>query len=289
MAVAAAFAFFATSGVRGAAECTTRVVSLLPSFTETAFELGRGDCVVGVSDFCRYPEAARTRPHVGGFLNPNIERIVALRPTVVVLSNAQKDLEARLGALSITTRSFATDSLEDVFALLHESGRLLGCAEEARHKAAQWRACLDEIGARWPGRPRVRTLVVVSRQPASLKDIYVAGRRSYLGELVERAGAQNVAPDRAHAYPPMTKEEIIAANPDVIIDLSLGEQAANPAASTTHIAAWQALPSLAAVRNHKIYAIADPHLTVPGPAMCQTAETMAKLLHGEGGNANSLP
>ncbi|MGB9690859.1 MAG: ABC transporter substrate-binding protein [Candidatus Sumerlaeaceae bacterium] len=266
------------SALAGPDPDTTRIVSLLPSFTEIAYELGAGDMIVGVSDFCRYPTAAQQKPRVGGLLNPNLERMVALQPTVVVLSNAQGDLKEKLEHLKITVRTFPTDTLEDVFRLVQEAGNLSGCQDSARALEQQLRGCLRAIESETSRSTPCRVILVVSRQPASLRDIYVAGPTSYLGQLVRVAGNIPVAPDVTRAYPPITKEEIVAANPDVILDFSLGEQGDNPVATQRHLAAWEQLSTLEAVKKKQIYALSDAHATIPGPFMCETARKIASFL-----------
>ncbi len=263
----------------GAAECSTTVVSLLPSFTETVYSLGFGDCIVGVSDFCRFPEEARTKPRAGGLLNPHLERIVALRPRVVVLSQAHKELEAKLNKLGIETLSVATDDLEDVYAMTEACGQLFGRRDLARQMADGWRACLQGLAQETSGPRRPRTLLVVSRQPGELRDLYVATPRSYLGQLLSYAGGENVACSKLSAYALVSKEEIIGWNPEVIIDLSLGEALGDSAAAQGQAEVWRKLATIDAVRQNQVFMLGDPHLTIPGPAMCETARTLANLLH----------
>jgi len=261
---------------------TTKVVSLVPSFTEIAYGLGSESMIAGVSDFCRFPAAALAKPRVGGFLNPSLERIVALSPTVVVLSSSQVDLQRKLEQLSISTVSIKTDSLADVFATLHRAGDIFGKPEQAATIAEKWRKQLAAFREEWTSTSKVRALVVVSRQPNALQDIYVAGPASYLGELLEIAGGKNVVSNSNRPYPPVTKEQILEFDPEVIFDFSLGELAKNRDASEVHLAVWQSLSTVQAVKSRRIYAITDPHFTIPGPSMFETLAVLANCLHSAG-------
>lgn len=275
-------AFFAALILCAAMACgseTTRIVSLLPSFTEIAYELRAEKLIVGVSDYCRFPPEAQQKPHVGGLLNPSVERILSLNPTVVVLSTANAELGEKLRKLKRDIRLYPTDSLEDVFALLRASGSLLGQAKLAERYEQEWRSCLDKVRRDTTTLGHPRTLIVVSRQPASLRDIYAATPTSYLGQLAECAGATNIINRRERSYATVSLEEILAADPEVILDFSLGELATNASALDQHLAAWDQLATVAAVRLKRVYPVSDPHTTIPGPFLCATAQLMANLLH----------
>ncbi|MCX7625876.1 MAG: helical backbone metal receptor [Candidatus Sumerlaeaceae bacterium] len=265
-----------------AGECrseTTRVVSLLPSFTEIAFEMGAEPLIVGVSDYCRFPAEAQKKPRVGGLLNPSLEAIVALKPTVVVLSTANAELGEKLRKLHLDVQLYPTDSLEDVFALLRTSGALLGQTERAEQFEREWQNCLRRLQTLAGSKRHPRTLIVVSRQPGSLKDMYAATESSYLGQLAKYAGAANIVRRAHRAYVTISPEEILAENPEIILDFSFGELARGATTQHQHLAAWDQLETIVAVRLRRIHAMSDPHLTIPGPFMCATAQLMANLLH----------
>jgi iron complex transport system substrate-binding protein len=120
---------------------------------------------------------------------------------------------------------------------------------------------------------------VVGRQPTTLQGIYVAGPHTYLGQLLEAAGGVNLAPEGDRAYAPMTKEQIVALNPQVLIDSSLGEAGSNPAVVKAHREVWNQLPMVDAIRLGRIHYIEDPHMTIPGPDIPRTCETLARFLH----------
>lgn len=260
---------------------TTRIVSLVPSVTEFLYAVGAADQVAGTTDFCNYPAEARTKPRVGGLLNPNVEKIISLKPTAVIMMASQGDLVSKLSSLGLHVVQVKTDSLEDVFSTLRTIGQVTGCDVEARHLADSMRKKLDDMRARNVGKPRVRALLIVGRQPASLQNIYAAGSKTYLGELLDVAGGENACPKSGAAYVPLTKEEIIAANPAVIIDTSLGEAGSKAEVVAEHKKAWKQIPMLEAVRAGRVFLPSDPHLTLPGPVLPDTVDTIAQYLHGQ--------
>lgn len=272
------------TGARAAIKdgATTRIVSLVPNVTEILFDIGAGDQVVAVSDFCRYPPAAMQKPKVGGLLNPALEKVLIQKPDIVILQSAQSDLQHKLEIAHISTLVVHSDSIEDVLGSIREVGLLTGRTTEARTLAERISAKLEDLRRRYAGAPHKRVLLIVGRQPASLQNIFAAGSKTYLGELITAAGGDNVAPASSTPYVPLTKEQLISLDPDILIDSSLGEAGSNPAVVQAHKKAWQQLPTLKAAKTGHIYYLEDPHLMVPGPGMPATADKLAQLLHEKG-------
>lgn len=255
---------------------TTRIVSLVPALTATLFALGAEAQVVGVSDYCEQPAQTRTRPRVGGLLNPELERIVMLRPDLVLLYKTQEQIAARLQALGIKTRLLEADSLKDVFANLAAVGRITGTQKRARALAEQIRQRLESVRRRADRGARPRVLVVVSRDPLELKNIYASTSSHYIGELVEIAGGENVLPKGSPAA--VSKEQIVRLDPEVILDLSLAE-GTDPAGGRGSMGVWDQLGSVRAVRDGRVHAVSDAQALVPGPAAAQTASRLGDILH----------
>ncbi len=255
---------------------TTRIVSLVPSLTEMLFEVGAGELVVGASDYCNFPEAARQKPRVGGLLNPNLEKIILLRPTLVLLYHSQGDTAGKLQALGIPARLLKADQLADVFGNLDELGDVTGRSAEAAAVKSRLRQQLDEVRRKPAGRARIRCLVVVSRDPAELRNIYVSTRSHYVGELVEIAGGENVI---AGAGAAVSKEQIIRADPDVIIDLSGVEGAGEGAFRAARDASWKQLSTVAAVQNGRVHYYSDPRALLPGVGAGKTAIDLHDILY----------
>ena len=165
----------------------------------------------------------------------------------------------------------------------HVIGAVTGRETSATLLKAGMQRELNVVKTQAAGRSPVKTLFIVGRQPAQLQNIYAAGPKTYLGQLLSISGAINVAPASPQAYVPVTKEQIISADPAVIIDASLGEAGDKPSLVEAHKKAWDDLPMLSAVKNHRVYYLADPHMTVPGPHLVQTARSISDLLHRKPG------
>lgn len=250
-----------------------RIVSLAPSVTETLFAIGAGAKVVGVSEYCDYPSAARKLPRVGTFLTPNIEAIAALRPTVVigpVSSSDMREMRA-LRAMGIATVAVGGDaSIAEIERSIEQVGDRIGQAAAARRLLADIRLHMRSIEERLSGRPVRSVLMVVGHQP-----MVAVGRGTYLDELLALARAANIADASAQAWPRLSLEYIIATRPDVILDGQMGTDPGTPDSF------WVKYPSIPAVRNHRVYGYPEDPTLHPGPRIGSTLEILARLIHPE--------
>ena len=265
-------------GVAGAGEvdsATTRIVSLVPGLTETCFAIGAGDQVVGDSDYCFYPAEAKARPHVGGLGNPRLEQLILLEPTIVLLYRSQADFAEKLHTLNIQSRLFAIDTLADVYASTHELGTITGHISQSVQLVKQMQTELKAIQDSNADTTAIRTLVLVSRDPTSLQNLYQAGPHNFLGEILRVAGGVHAIPAGAT----ITKEQIILGNPEVIIDLSGGESVATSGAAKGATELWKQLNTIDAVKHARIYYPSNPHALVPGPYLTHVAAGFDHLLH----------
>jgi iron complex transport system substrate-binding protein len=258
-----------------------RIVSTAPSVTEILFALDLGDRVVGVSSFCRYPSAAAKLPKVGTFLNPNLEPILGLRPDLVIVIKNPIQLAERLGALNVRVLEVGQDSLADIETSTSRIGEAAGVGNRAAALNATIRAGLDEVRRLVAGQPRRRLAFLVGRSPGELQGMVAVGRASYLTELIELAGGVNVFAEAPAAYPKVSLEEILARDPEVIVDM--GEMAdtagVTEAQKRAVVALWGRYPALAAVRSGRVHAVADDIFVVPGPRVAEAARAFARLLH----------
>jgi cobalamin transport system substrate-binding protein len=250
-----------------------RIVSLAPSVTETLFAIGAGAQVVGVSQYCDYPPAARKLPRVGTFLTPNIEAIAALRPTVVVGPLTSSDLrEMRaLRAMGITTVAVGGDnSIAQIERSIQQIGNQTGRAGAARRLLAEIRLRMRSTQERLNGKPVRSVLMVVGHQP-----MVAVGRGTYLDELLALARGANIADASAQAWPRLSLEYIIASRPDVILDGQMGTDPSTPDSF------WLKYPSIPAVKNHRVYGYPEDPTLHPGPRIGSTLEILARLIHPE--------
>jgi iron complex transport system substrate-binding protein len=260
-----------------------RIVSTTPAATEILYALGLGDRVAGVTDFCRYPPEAARKPRIGGYTQPNLEAIAALRPDLVIIQKNPVRLQARLQALGLNVLEIDHDSVDRLLASIAAVGRAAGAEEPARRLTARLRAELEEIRNRTANLPRRKLMFLVGRSANALEAMIAAGGGSYLNELMAIAGGENIFRDAPAAYPRISLEEILARDPDVIVDM--GEMADTVGVTEEQkrrvVRLWQRYPSLRAVAAGRVHAVAADVFVVPGPRIVEAAREFARLLHPE--------
>jgi len=268
------------NGKAAADKATTRIVSLVPNLTEIAFAIGAGHQVVGVSDYCVYPPEAKTRPSVGGLINPSLEGVLKLRPDVVLLYRSQTDFAARLKTLNVHTELIQVDSISDLYAAIARMGGISGETTGASALDLKLKNGLKAVQKAAANRKSVSGIVIVSRDPAGLKSLYQASSRHFLGELFHLAGG-TLAVERGAA---ITREDVIRANPEIIIDLSISAIGTDPESATIpkpvrEIDSWSELVTVSAVKNRHVYQWTNPHATLLGPSIVTTAETFQEIIN----------
>jgi len=273
IAVAAAL----SPSVRGQAHRPQRIVSLIPAATEMLFAIGAGADVVGVSSFDRFPVEATTRPRVGALLDPDTERILSLRPTLVVVYDTQTELRTQLDRAAIPTFRYRHGSVADIYDTIRSLGAAVDRAQNAEAVVVRMRADIAAVTASVQGR-RVPTLFVVGRDPGTLQHVYVAGGAGFLNELVELAGGSNVFGDIARQALEVSTEQLLARRPDVIVEL-WPDGSLDQRMRESERAAWNALSALPAVKAHRIIEITDDRLAIPGPRLPAGIRLLAAALH----------
>ena len=240
-----------------------RVVTLAPSLTDTVLALGAGDVLVGVSRFDERPEV-RTLPRLGGFVDPSVEAVVALRPDMVLVqpSPGNRGPVEALAALGIPILALRLASVDDVLAGLRATGAALGHARDGEALALSLERTRALVRARARGLPEVRVLFVYGFQP-----LVVAGPGSFADELLADAGGTNVVHDAGRAYPVWSVERALGARPDVVLDAS---------DSTVGQETIRALPGL---REARWVTLPSPALLHPGPALGQGLLELFHSLH----------
>ena len=261
-----------------------RIVSLVPSLTETLFVLGLGDRLVGITDFCEHLPAARTIPSIGTCLEPSVEAIAAKHPDLVLCGPDQQSLARRLAGLGIETVSIRQIALDDIPKAVRRIGDICGVRDAAASAAARFQSRLDAVAEAVRSRPRPRVLLAVGRDVSGgrIEQAYVAAPGAYHDELLRLAGAENAWRGKAlTAYPVVTQEGLMSLNPDVVIDL-VPDPDRQPGGIEGLKAAWAAVPGMTAVASGQVALLTEPHLSIPGPdSAAEAAERLARLIHPE--------
>jgi len=254
-----------------------RIISLIPAVTEMLFAVGAGEQVVGVGSFDRYPPQVEKLPRVGALLDPDLEKMLSLRPDLVVIYGSQTDLQQQLERAKVPLFIYRHAGLADVTKTMRELGGRVGRGQEADAAAARVEAALDAVGRSVKGRTKPRVLLVFDREAGALRGIYASGGVGFLHDIIELAGGTNVFADVQRQSVQAGTELILARRPDVILELrlgTLGEAAARAVRSD-----WDAIPAVPAVRNGRVVLIADERMRVPGPRVAEAARLIAETLH----------
>jgi iron complex transport system substrate-binding protein len=244
-----------------------RIVSLLPSLTETVCALGRCQRLVGVDFHSNWPASIAGLPRVGGGMEPNVEAIVALRPDAVLIAQSSRVVQ-RLEALGLKVVALEPKNHADVQRVLGQVAQVVGVDEQATQRI--WHhidAAVSAAAQSLPARVKsTRVYFEVNRAP------YGAGTSSFIGETLSRLGVQNIVPASLGPFPKLNPEFVVRANPDVIM---VGERDFE---GMTQRPGWR---SIRAVRENRLCVFPNAEADVlvrPGPRMAEAARLMARCL-----------
>jgi iron complex transport system substrate-binding protein len=248
-----------------------RIVSLTPSATEVVAALGATSLLVGVDQYSDYPKEVEKLPKVGSFLVPNIEAIVALKPTLVIVDDIHGQVAGALRDRGLETIECDMHALPDVKAALLRVGAKLGRAEQAKAIVAAIDHDLDAAAAAKPAKhPKV--LVIIDREAGGLGNIVAAGPGSWLDELLAVVGGDNVLAASISRYPKISREEVLTGHPDVILDVS------HDAAKSKDVSVWQEL-DVPAVKAGHVEALVDSYFQRPSPRVRAALETLTRAIY----------
>ena len=249
-----------------------RVITLAPNLTEIVFAIGAGDRLVGDTTYCDYPPEAKNVAKVGDTATPNLERIIALKPQVVLVSTASQlerftqQLEGQKIAVFVTDPR----DLEGVFRSIEQIGRILDHEQQANALVQKLRERTKAVANAVQSTKPVRVFFQLSAEP-----LYTAGRDSFATDLMRRAGAISVTADVPGTWPKYSNESALAAKPEAIILPTGGSMGA------ANSEVVEALRNSPAVQAGRVYKINDDYLARPGPRMVDGLEEMARALHPE--------
>jgi ABC-type Fe3+-hydroxamate transport system substrate-binding protein len=254
------------------AEPARRVVSLAPNVTEMLFAVGAGPAVVGVTQFCDFPPAARRVKKIGNFSAPDLEAVAAARPDLVVAAYGNS-LEAIAALRRMGLPVFVTNPQDTggVLRNLAALGTLTGHPAEAARRIQEFRDRLGRLKRRLAGRPARRTLVVVWTDPMT-----VVGARSFVNEAIRRAGGVNAAGEIIEAYPKLDPERLITLRPEVIL-----YPTGDAHATTAELARRPGVAETPAGQARQIYTVTADWVVRAGPRLIAGIEEMARRLHPE--------
>jgi iron complex transport system substrate-binding protein len=250
-----------------------RIVSLAPSLTEILFLIGADSSLVGVTDYCDYPDAAKRKAKIGGMLNPNVERILALQPDLVLMSgsgNVRSDFE-KLTAAGTTVFVSYPRSIDGVFKSIVDIAELTGRRPKADSVVALLQLRRANLVRQAAGTKKETVLMILSLNP-----LVAIGPKTFLNELVTLANGENIVRDSSMAYPVLSREEILRRQPGVII-------ATNDIVRSIEdiLSPYPEWKSLTAIRNKRVAIVDASIVSRPGPRIVEGLEAMIRAIHGD--------
>ncbi len=254
-----------------------RIVSLAPNLTEILFALGLEEEIVQVTLNSDYPPAAAKKPKAGTFWQPNIEAIIAARPDLIVTLGfeQQKNLAERLKRINYKSMIINVKKVNDLFEAIEKIGAATGKQYEANELVTNIRNKLDNLSVLIGTKAKVRVLWVVQREP-----LRVAGRDTFVNEMIELAGGENAIGPTLHKYPPIGAEQVIVCSADVIIEPSM-HQKDLATQQNRALQYWSKFENLPAVANKRIYIIQGDMVSRLSPRLYEGIETIAGCLRPE--------
>jgi iron complex transport system substrate-binding protein len=257
-----------------AAEGQMRIVSMAPNLTEILFALGLDEEIVGVTQHCNTPEQARQKRRIGTFWQPDIEAVLAIRPTLVIAEGfeQQRQLAEQLNAVGCKTLTADIETIEQLYAAILAIGEAVNRIEQAQSLVTQMIETQERLCARYADRPRCKVLWVIQREP-----LRVAGTKTFVNEMIEAVGGVNAVGPTLNVYPPISAEQVFAARPDVIIEpTDTPEHWDEQAVSAMRF--YAAFKSIPAVQNSRIYVLDGDLVSRLGPRLNQGLEQIAGCL-----------
>lgn len=251
----------------------TRIVSLVPSATEATIALGAMERLVARTD---YDVALSNLPSVGGTIDPDLERIVALRPDLVVVwqDSGLPPVHERLTSLGIRTEPMSASSFADIRHIIARLGAILGASARAAQLLRAIDDSLHAVQTSIAHRPRVRAFYMVWPEP-----LVTAGPGTYVDSLITLAGGVNVFAEASSRWPTVSFEELLRRDPEVIIwPRPAARGVADPIAMLAHRDRWR---GLRAIRNGRVVVVDDNLFNRPGPRVALAARALATALHPE--------
>jgi iron complex transport system substrate-binding protein len=254
-----------------------RIVSLAPNLTEILFALGLDKEIVGVTVYSNYPPAALEKSKVGTFWQLNVEAVIAARPDLVLTLGfeQQNRLAEQLKRIGYNCLSLNIEKVDELFEAIEKIGAATGRKQQANELTNNIRNNLDNLSTLIGSRKKVRALWVVQREP-----LRVAGRDTFINELIELAGGENSIGPTIHKYPPIGAEQVIACRADVIIEPAMNPNDL-PAQQEQANKYWSKFKNIPAVANNRIYVINGDTVSRLGPRLYEGTKSIAECLRPE--------
>jgi iron complex transport system substrate-binding protein len=257
-----------------------RIISLSPGVTEILFAIGAGDQVVGVTDFCNYPEKAKSLPKIGGLLNPSYETIITLKPDLIIHQPNKHKIKNFVEKLGINNLPISMLSFAEIFNSIKEIGIATHREKAANDLIQSMQETIDFHRKRLAGVSQKSVLLVLGISNDSMRELYGVGPKTFLGEMLALAGGNNILAETQAQYPKVSKEFIIHESPEIIIEIGR-KDILTEESSRKRRQGWQKFSTIRAVKDKNIHIIGADYILIPGPRLVNIIELFVKAIHPE--------
>lgn len=252
-----------------------RIISLAPSNTEILFALGLGDKVVGVTNYCDYPEEAKSKEKIGGYADPNMEKIISLKPDLVLATDIHQKPVEQLEKLNIPVIVLTPKSIQEMLDSIEIIGQATGKAREAEKLVSDLKDRIKVIEDKVAGiNKEERPKVYYEVWPDPLT---TTGPGTFVNDIIEKAGGQNIAADASNAFPQYSQESVISKNPDIIIFSHHGTSK-QTAEAILKRPGWG---NINAIKNKKVFYVDENIVQRATPRLIDGLEQFSKIIHPE--------
>jgi len=251
-----------------------RIISLAPSITEILFALGLNEEIAAVTNYCDYPKAVLNKPRIGGYINPSIEKIVSLKPDLIIATRDDNRWETnqRLSDLGFSVYLINPKSFYGVTRSIHHIGVVVGREEESKKILINMTSKKEEIAARTKSLPKPKVFFQIGYAP-----IMTVGKETLADDLIRLAGGRSISENESVNYPLYNIETILSKAPEIIIMSSMDSKKDY----LNLIKMWQSWKDLPAVKMNAIYVVESNLVDRPTPRVVEGLEAMARMIHPE--------
>ncbi len=253
-----------------------RIISLSPHITEIIYALGAEQDLVAVTSFCKYPAQVQEKEKIGGLFDPNVEKIVSLKPTLLLGTPAHQKLDQDLHRFNLHILMLANETVADIIHTIDTLGQILDYENQAQNLIKRIDDDILLINHKKLQYRPLTAMLVIGKEPGSLQNLMIAGRETFLNELWTMAGGINVFSDLPVHYSTVNLEAIIQRNPQVIIQFAPDRPGGIYVHN--HEPEWQYLKEVDAVKKGNLYTIGGDYVFIPGPRFSLLARDFDRII-----------
>ena len=254
-----------------------RIITCSPNLTEIAYALDLGDKIIGVASESDWPADANKKPKMGSFWQPNTEAIIAARPDLVICETflQHKEIAETLKRSGVNVLSLRIESIDELYSAIENIGRAADCNDKAKELVSKIKNEISQIKDKVSKAQKVKVLWAVQTEP-----LRVVGVKTFLNEIIDIAGGQNVIPPTGDQYPSIGTETIMTCDAEIILQSAMGTEDLRKQQESAE-KFWSKFVNIPAVKNKKIYVIPADTVLRLGPRLPDGARMVAKCLHPE--------